>query len=206
MFSGGEGGAWTIVGLTSLKCFLPCNLKFESVLGLSLDQTRRAGFSFSLCGLWRPGSWVGILPVHRREACVSGASPMELWPTVAFQGTTREERQGLASDSCLVTCWLHSFRWTISCLCLLASSSKSNDNTCLWELLWAGSEKMAVQGGGRRGVQLALVPFSGLPLCVSLSEVSLEHEVQCRASWTMFLNWTSVKCGNFMSSEKKCWT
>lgn len=82
----------------SLKYFLPCSVKFENVLALSSDQARRAGFSFSLCGLggqapgWGPRQRTSVrlacqepLPRCRGPRWPFGAAPgsrHKAWPQV----------------------------------------------------------------------------------------------------------------------------
>lgn len=136
-----------------------------------------AACSLPLCGLWQPGFLVRILPVHTHEAGVLGSSLIVPWPTAGFQDTNMEHRRGLASNSCLVTYWLHDFRWIISCLLGLASSNTTSDDntTCFWKLSWTINKKIEIMEQHVVAAQPALVPFSGI----------LKNGVQCRALWVV---------------------
>lgn len=81
-----------------IKYLVPCNMKFKNVLGLPLDHTERCRLFLSLCGLWQPGSRVKIPPVHKRDACVLGASL-----TALHHDRLLRAARDLALNSCLVT-------------------------------------------------------------------------------------------------------
>lgn len=119
-----------------------------------------AACSLSLCGLWQPGFLVRILPVHTHEAGVLGSSLIVPWPMAGFQDTNMEHGRGLASNSCLVTYWLHDFRWIISCLLGLASNTTSDDNTtCFWKVVVDDKQEDRDHGAARCGCSTSISPL-----------------------------------------------